>query len=146
MKVLFLVLSAFYSLVCLADMSNYACLHLQVAVKNNTPNTCHLLTEELTNDSILLASQDITFKILPNQTSPLVDIKPTDFNGSASIELVYECGEGYYIRLDSQKNGCGHQNTVSTSVLYAANLSAVSKNTEASYWSNKPAKVVWTIE
>ena len=146
MKALFLVLTAFYSSVCLADMSNYACLHLHVAIKNNTPNTCHLLTEELTNDSILNSSQDITFKILPNETSPFIDIKPTVFDGGASIELVYECGEGYYIRLDSQKNGCGNQNTVSTAVLYAANLSAVSQNTEANYWSNKPAKVVWTIE
>jgi hypothetical protein len=134
------------SSVCSALNHDYPCLHLQISIKNNTPNTCYLLTEELTNDSLLSPKQDLSFKILPNAQSPFIDISPYLFTEGASIELVYECGEGYYIRLNSQKNECGNDNKVMTSVLYAANLSATAENTPANYWSNQPAKVIWSIQ
>ena len=127
MKALCLFLAVLFSSVCAADTSNYACLHLQIAIKNNTPNTCYLLTEELTNNSILLPTHDISFKIGPNEEAPPFDIRAESIYGPASIELVYECGEGSYIRLDSQKNPCGNKNTVSTALLYAANLSATAQ-------------------
>ena len=146
MKALSLFLAVLFSSVCAAVTSNYACLHLQIAIKNNTPNTCYLLTEELTNNSILLPTHDISFKIGPNEEAPLLDIRSESIYGPASIELVYECGEGSYIRLDSQKNPCGNQNTVSTALLYAANLSATAQTSPASYWYDKPAKITWTIE
>ena len=146
MKALCLFLAVLFSSVCAADTSNYACLHLQIAIKNNTPNTCYLLTEELTNNSILLPTHDISFKVGPNEEAPPLDILPELISEPASIELVYECGEGSYIRLDSLKNACGNQNTVSTAVLYAANLRATAQTSPASYWYNRPAKITWTIE
>lgn len=148
MKAIFVFLAVFVTTADAADISNYACLHLQVTIKNNTPNTCYLLTEELTSDSTLDPSQDISFKIAPNEEAAPLDIYSNVFDGTdlTSIELVYECGEGSYIRLDSQKNACGNKNTVNTAVLYAANLRATAEKSPASYWYNKPAKITWTIE
>ena len=148
MKTIFLFLTVFVTTAYAADMSKYACMHMEVVIKNNTPNTCYLLTEELTNDSILVPGHDISFKIAPNEASAPLDIYSPTFDGETltSVELVYECGEGAYIRLDTQKNACGSINTVNAAVLYAANLHATAEKNVASYWSNKPAKITWTIE
>lgn len=150
MKAIFLILTLLISPFCSAEnvkgINDYACLHLQVSIKNETPNTCYLLTEEFTNDSILNPNHDITFKILPNTETSIVDILPSNFANGASLELVYECGEGAYIRLDSEKNACGNQNTIEASVLYAANLTATAQSSPANYWSNKPANVTWTLK
>ncbi|MGV3739702.1 MAG: hypothetical protein ACO1N3_00200 [Gammaproteobacteria bacterium] len=150
MKAIFLILTLLISPLCSAEniqgINDYACLHLHVSIKNETANTCYLLTEELTNESILNPEHDITFKILPNTETPIIDILPRDYAAGASLELVYECGEGAYIRLDSEKNTCGNQNTIEASVLYAANLTATAVSTQANYWTNKPAKVTWTLK
>lgn len=150
MKAIFLLFILLFSPLCNATnvtgVNDYACLHLHVSIKNQTGNTCYLLTEEFTNDSILNANHDLTYKILPNEKSPFIDILPRSFADGASVELVYECGEGAYIRVASEKNACGNQNTLYTSVLYAANLTATAEKTPANYWSNKPAEVVWTLK
>lgn len=147
MKAILVFLAIFVTTADAADISNYACLHLQITIKNNTPNTCYLLTEELTSGSTLLPSHDISFRIAPNEEAAPLDIYSTALNTTpTSIELVYECGEGSYIRLDSQKNACGNNNTVNTTVLYTTNLRATAEKSPASYWYNKPAKITWTIE
>ncbi len=143
MKIVFLFLMFVFSETCMA--SGYACTHLQITVKNNTNNTCYLLTEELAS-GLILPTNDITFKIAPGEESKPVDIEQSDFTVGTSLELVYECGEGYYIRLYSHKNECGNANKVNASVLYTANLAGTSQTTSANYWSNKPAIVRWEIQ
>lgn len=128
------------------SINDYGCLHLQISIKNDTPNTCYLLTEELTNNSTMNPQHDLIFKILPHTESPIMDILPFSYARNASIELVYECGDGAYVRLHSEKNACSSNNTIEASILYAANLTATSQTAPASYWSNKPAKVIWTLQ
>lgn len=148
MKTVYLLASLFFSSLCMAtDLTDYACLHLQITVKNNTQNTCYLLTEELDNsESVVNPAHDITFKIAPNEEAPMIDIRSIGYIGGTKLELVYECGTGSYIRLHSSKTECGNTNEIEASILSAANLSATQKSTPASYWSNKVAKVHWTIE
>ncbi len=145
MRILFIFLSIIFSSTSIAYMDQYNCMHMNVTIKNNTPNTCYLLTEELGIGHIVPA-HDISFKIAPKKESPPLDIVQSQLLYGTSIELVYECGEGSYIRLYSQKNECGHLNKVNASILYTANLTATYQTSPASYWSNKPASIKWTIE
>lgn len=145
MRILFVFLSIIFSSTSIAYLNNYNCMHMIVTIKNNTPNTCYLLTEELVYGDIIPA-HDIPFKISPNEESPTLDLVQSELTIGTSIELVYECGEGYYIRLYSQKNECGNLNKVNASILYTANLTATYQANPASYWSNKPASIKWTIE
>lgn len=136
-----------FSSLCNAGKLDYACLDLQIAIKNNTPNTCYLLTEEIGDENTFIThGTDVSFKILPNEQSSFATLTPRFMTDGVSMELLYECGEGYYIRLDSQKNPCSYKNTAQGRVLYAANLTATTETVAANYWSNKPAKIVWTIQ
>lgn len=146
MKTVFLFLFLFFSQACIAtSTSGYACTHLQVTIKNNTANTCYLVTEELSSGRIS-PTHDITFKIAAGSESKPVDIEQSDITFAVALELVYECGEGYYIRLYSQKNECGNINKTHAAVLHTANLTGTFQASLANYWTNKPAVVNWTIQ
>ncbi|PJD93604.1 MAG: hypothetical protein CK424_02045 [Legionella sp.] len=128
----------------MAGFSDYACLHLEITIKNNTQNTCYLIEHEAQSGFIYSEKHDLAFKILPGEESSVLDL----INGLSSgpnIDLQYECGEGRYITLHTEKNMCGNDNTTTAFLLSAANLSANPETTPASYWSNKPATVHWTI-
>lgn len=149
MKTVYLLASLFFSSMCIAatDLTDYACLHLQITIKNNTQTSCYLLTEEFDNsESVINPAHDITFKIAPNEEAPMIDIRSIGYMEGTKLELVYECGTGSYIRLHSSKTECGNNNETEASILSAANLSATHKDTPANYWSNKAAKIHWTIE
>ncbi|MCX7091274.1 MAG: hypothetical protein NTU48_07490 [Legionellales bacterium] len=146
MKTMFLFLILCFSQACMAgSTSGYACTHLQVTIKNNTANTCYLLTEELSS-GIFSPAHDITFKIPAGSESKPVDIEQSDILFGVALELVYECGEGYYIRLYSQKNECGNINKTNAAVLHTANLTGTFQANLANYWTNMPAVVNWTIQ
>jgi hypothetical protein len=146
MKTVFLFLILFFSQACMAtSITGYACTHLQVIIKNNTANTCYLLTEE-SSYGLISPTHDITFKIPAGSESKPVDIEQSKITSGVALELVYECGEGYYIRLYSQKDECGKLNKTHAAVLHTANLTGTFKTSLANYWTNKPAVVNWTIE
>lgn len=146
MKSLFLFLFLFFTETCVsAATSGYACMDLQLSIKNNTNTTCYLLTEELTSGT-LQPGHDVVFKIAAGTESNPMLIKQSDISASTALELVYECGESHYIRLYTQKNECGYTNKVNVHVLYKENLSATAETSPANYWSNKAATARWTIQ
>ena len=151
MQILFLIFCLLLAPYCAAaatditSVNDYQCIHLHISIKNETPNTCYLLMDELTNGSSM-NNENLVYKILPNTESAIMKINPGNYYAGASIELVYECGDGAYVRVNSEKNACTNPNRVETSVLYSANLIATAETEPANYWANKPAKVIWTFK
>jgi len=143
MKKLLLFALFFITAPCLADYEDYACEHLMITIRNDTPYTCYL-TQTESKLGEFYDQNEAPFKILSGQKEWLNMVQQS-FNAGSDIKLYYECGEGQTITLLAKQNSCGANNKTSASIVAAINMRADYKTSPASYWKNQPATIDWIL-
>ncbi|MCR9191046.1 MAG: hypothetical protein NXI01_00095 [Gammaproteobacteria bacterium] len=143
MKKLLLFALFFMSTPCMADFEDYACEHLMITIRNDTPYTCYL-TQTESNMGAFYDQNEVPFKILTGRKEWL-NMLQEPFNAGSDIKLYYECGEGQTITLLAKQNSCGTNNKTLASVVAANNMKADYNTSPANYWKNQPATIDWIL-
>lgn len=129
----------------LAFSHDRPCGHFMIQIKNNTQSSCFLTKIKLLGGRVMNVN-DLPLEIPAGQSSYPFDVAEQWGQGQGpDIVSTYQCGDGQFVKFESQKDQCGRNAIVSGVVLSALKMDATYSGTDGSYWDNKPGTIAWTL-
>jgi len=158
MKKLFLLLTIIYTSFAFAGTAckSYDERAFNVVIKNNTGETCELVTHTLNNGLYTDESKLPTIIADKKQSQPLQLYIPSYVLFhllSANIELSYQCGNDKFVTIESQKElhagdslfGINSMITITGSTSSLSNMDAKYSSIRGSCEKNQSSTIYWTF-
>lgn len=122
---------------------DYPCVHFMIRIQNNTQSSCFLTKIKLLAGHVTNVN-DLPLEIPAGQSTDPFDVSEWGTQMS-DIVLTYRCGDGQFVKFESQKDLCRRNAQVVGSVISALKMDATYTGTDGLYWDNKPGTISWTL-